>query len=155
MPFSLPASHSPLPSFPLGYTLRDISRDRATVGWRGRNKEKEGCSTFDVHTEGGGGLPKEDVVREVARIIYCKIRRKGGGGPKTRKFCGRHMYMSPKEGGKREGKHCMEKRKRERERDGTDGGRHATHSASTAPVLSWMRMRRTRDITIAIRDGKV
>ena len=54
----------------------------------------------DVHTKGGGGVsPKADIVREVA-WIYCyrssQNADKGGGGPKSRKFCGRPLCMVPK-----------------------------------------------------------
>ena len=40
----------------------------------------KGRCTYDVHTKGGGGVePKEDVVREVEWILYCKSEQKGGG----------------------------------------------------------------------------
>ena len=46
-----------------------------------KNKRWGRC-TYDVHTEGEGDEPKEDVVREVAWILYCKSEQnsdKGGG----------------------------------------------------------------------------
>ena len=52
------------------------------------------------HREGGGGSPKADIVREVAWIYSYRSSQnadKGGGGPKTRKFCGRPLCMVPDE----------------------------------------------------------
>ena len=52
-----------------------------------------------VHNEGGGGVsPKEDVVREVAGIYYCRSvpnADKEGGGQKIPKFCGSYIWMAP------------------------------------------------------------
>ena len=48
----------------------------------------------DVRTErGGGGSPKADIVREVAWIYYYRSGQNAdkGGGPKSRKICGRPL----------------------------------------------------------------
>ena len=53
----------------------------------------------DVRTgRGEGGSPKADIVREVAWIYSYRSSQnadKGGGGPKSRKFCGRPLWMVP------------------------------------------------------------
>ena len=58
----------------------------------------------DVRTgRGEGGSPKADIVREVAWIYSYRSSKNadgGGGGPKTRKFCGRPLCMAPKQTGR-------------------------------------------------------
>ena len=52
------------------------------------------------HRGGRGVGPKADIVREVAWIYSYRSSQnadKGGGGPKTRKFCGRPLCMVPYE----------------------------------------------------------
>ena len=44
--------------------------------------------------EGGGGLGKAAVVREVSK--GCENADKGGGGKKILKFCRHHKWKAPK-----------------------------------------------------------
>ena len=53
-----------------------------------------------VRTKGGGGVsPKAHIVREVAWIYSYRSSqnadRGGGGDQKSRKFCGRPLFMAP------------------------------------------------------------
>ena len=53
-----------------------------------------GHSHITFTLKGGGGCPKEDLVRRVAWIWSCKLIQfvdKGGGSPKS-KICGRHVW---------------------------------------------------------------
>ena len=68
------------------------------VGWRPQSWPK-GPFVKDVRTKGGRGVgQKGDIVWEVAWIYYCRCGQnadKGGGGPKSRKFCGHSLWMAP------------------------------------------------------------
>ena len=46
----------------------------------------------DVRTEGGGGVTQY-VTNTTDRLRVCVT--KGGGGPKSQKFCGRHLSIAP------------------------------------------------------------
>ena len=53
----------------------------------------------DVYTEGGGGLTKCRCSKGgcvyLVLWILPKCRQGGGGGPKSRKLCRRHLSMAP------------------------------------------------------------
>ena len=50
-----------------------------------------GRSINDVRAEGGRGVSGNvDEVREASKGGCVKMWTRGGGGPKIRKFCGRH-----------------------------------------------------------------
>ena len=53
--------------------------------------QNKGPSIKYVHTEGGRGgvCPKADIVLEISKGGCVIWRTRGGGGPKTRNFCGR------------------------------------------------------------------
>ena len=44
---------------------------------------------------GGGGLEKWPIMRPIVLIGCVKMRTRGGGGPKSRKFCERNKWMPP------------------------------------------------------------
>ena len=57
----------------------------------------QGASIYDVRTEGGRGVPsKADKVIKLSKGGCVNLQTRGGGGPKIRKFCGRHMCIAPK-----------------------------------------------------------
>ena len=66
------------------HTLRDFQSKQGRWSPSGR------C-TYDVRTEGEGGLPQKKTMVLISCVSVIVTR--GRGGQNIRKFCGRHMYM--------------------------------------------------------------